>query len=163
MGWIETKRDWKPNDGLQDTDLNRIEGNIEYLHRIRITGNASANTTFTPTTLYDVQNITIKIPAHKKAMFGVVSTCIGINEWDDDKKDLRLCLTTRPEDNATSGEFIADKAYEFYSELNTCFWRNDTDADILWPVRVGLRNVGTSNMVLGLGDGWMVEVYFEDI
>jgi hypothetical protein len=32
MGWLEPETDWNTNDGIMNTDLNRIEGNIEYLY-----------------------------------------------------------------------------------------------------------------------------------
>jgi len=31
MAWVTPKTDWVPLDGISDTDLNRIEGNIAYL------------------------------------------------------------------------------------------------------------------------------------
>ena len=32
MAWQSPKLDWAPEDGLLNTDMNRIEGNVEYLH-----------------------------------------------------------------------------------------------------------------------------------
>lgn len=32
MAWQSPKLDWAPEDGLLNTDMNRIEGNIDYLH-----------------------------------------------------------------------------------------------------------------------------------
>ena len=31
MAWTAPKTDWAPTDGIADTDLNRIEGDVEYL------------------------------------------------------------------------------------------------------------------------------------
>jgi len=40
VGWIAPKTDWVPNDGIANTDLNRIEGNIDAINNwIKQTGN----------------------------------------------------------------------------------------------------------------------------
>jgi len=160
--WSAPKTDWNPNDGLSDTDFNRIEGDIENLYdTIVISGQACGHAAavgegllncieFLDDTVKDFQIVKVEVPAGhelyvKKARYAMLDT--------EDAGGFRL----RVKEN-TGGIIWASASAEGDEAPLVSIYENSTGSAVDVEIAIQAKSPFFGTHYLYMRSGWSVEL-----
>lgn len=165
MAWQTPKTDWASNNGILNSDLNRIEGNIDYLKSnidtsMVISGclGGTADITMTPSQVIELQVSSFVVPASKSLYLSTLSFHLGNPALKYTVQDyLRLVITTDPDNNATY-ESTSSRSHVDFGASPMLLYTNSNQTDRYTNLIVKVVNNSVSNTGFAKYSGWTIKL-----
>ena len=163
MAWVAPVTTWAPTDGIADTDLNRIEGNTEYLKRgdplengfwlsgnpVQLGGSYSLPASWAITT----QELRRNIANGKKLVLRVASYYLRHGTPDILRLDVIGADATYQSGTLGYGD----------ERPSTVLYSNSTGATVLTTIQVSLKNLYTVATLVGWATCYTLFFEIQDI